>query len=278
MKNIIRVGLALGLVAGSAVAQNPPAAQPKAAAPKAQQPGQPGAPGQMGPMGQMGQMGQMGPMGQMGGRMRAQPNRAQLEQQVRDRIGTQLKKSLNLNDDQFSKLQATNKRFEERRRLLVEQERDARMSMRDLMISGDTTNQGKVSAALDKMLQIQRQRFELVEQEQKELAGYLVPMQRARFLGMQEQLFRRVEAMRAQGAGRRGQPGGQGMRPGMGRGMGEGMGQGMGPGMGQPGMGQPGMGQPGMRNQRPMQGMRRPPNGPPGGQAPVVPPVDDIVR
>lgn len=233
MKNIVRVGLALGLVAGTAAAQNPPA-QPRAAAQ---------------------------PQAQAGARApaRAQQDRAQLEQQIRNRIATQLKNQLKLSDDQFTKMQATNKRFEEKRRLLVEQERDARMSMRDLMLAGDTTNQAKVSGALDKMMQVQRQRFELVEQEQKELAGYLTPMQRARYLGMQEQMRRRIDEFRAQ-AGRRGAAGpGAGMTPGMG--------QGMGPGIGGAGV-RPGAGQrPAIR-----QGVR-----PPNAAQPVVPPGDNIL-
>ena len=297
MKSMYRVGLALGLVAGVAAAQNPTAAQPKAAQPKVVQPKAQGDSSQAGLMRKKMAMAQMGQGGQMGpnGLMRAKMNRDQLEAQLRNRIGNQLKKGLSLSDDQFSKLQATNKKFEERRHLLVEQERDARMAMRDLMISGDTTNGAKVSASLDKALQIQRQRFDILEQEQKEMAGYLSPMQRAKFLGMQEQMFRRVEAMRAQAAGRRG-PGGPGMRPGMGQGMGQGMGggmmrpgmrQGMGQGMGQPGMRQPGIRQPGMGRMRvqqpPMRGMQMGPNGPPNGppnpqQPPMVkPPVEEIV-
>jgi len=272
MKQMIRVALMMGLVTGVAVAQNPPAAAPKAAQPKAQaapavavEPGQPGHPARPARPGAM---------------MRGQPDRAQLEQQIRNRIGNQLKQGLNLSDDQFAKLQATNKRFEERRHLLVEQERDVRMGMRDLMIAGDTTNQAKVSATLDKMLQVQRQRFELVEQEQKELSGYLSPMQRAHFLGMQEQMSRRVQALRAQAGGGRG-PGGAGPMPGMGSGMGAGMGQGMGQGMGPGGMGpqgQPGAGarfQPGQRPLR--QGGRPRLNGPPAAAPPPVPPLGNDI-
>ena len=241
MKNIVRVGLALGLVAGTVVAQNPPA-QPRAAAQ---------------------------PQAQAGARAqaRAPQDRAQLEQQIRNRIANQLKNQLKLSDDQFTKLQATNKRFEEKRRLLVEQERDARMSMRDLILAGDTTNQAKVSGALDKMMQIQRQRFELVEQEQKELAGYLTPMQRARFLGMQEQMRRRMDDMRAQ-AGRRGAAG-----PGAGAGMGQGMGPGMSMGQGmRPGMGAGAGVRPGAVQRPAIRQGVRPPNA-----APVVPPVEDII-
>jgi hypothetical protein len=265
MKTMIRALVGLGLVAGVAVAQNPPAAQPKAAPqPKAQvapQAGQPGQPGQMrGP----------GPM-----------NRQQLEQQLRNRIGNQLKKGLNLSDDQFTKLQATNKKFEERRHLLNEQERDARMAMRDLMLSGDTTNAAKVNAGIDRALQIARQRFDLIDQEQKELAGYLTPMQRARFLAMQEQVRRRVDDLRAQ-AGRRGPNGpmgrgmGQGARPGVGPGMGQGMGRGMAPGMGPGMMGQqpgPGLGQQRLMRPRLRQGVNAPPVAAPQ-PAPVKPPVE----
>jgi hypothetical protein len=247
MKHIVRVGLALGLVAGTVAAQNPPAAQPKAAQPMPQ--------AQRAPT----------PQQRARAQMRTPVDRAQLEQQIRNRIGTQLKNQLKLTDDQFTKLQATNKGFEEKRRLLVEQERDARMSMRDLMLAGDTTNQAKVTGALDKMLQIQRQRFDLVEQEQKELAGYLTPMQRARFLGMQEQMRRRMDEMRAQ-AGRRNEmgPAGQ-MQPGMGQGMGEGMG---------PGALQPGAGV--RPRQRPMMRPGMPLNQPPAAQQPRVPPAESI--
>lgn len=234
MKNFYRIGAALSLVAGVAAAQNPPVAattQPRPA-----------------------------------GQQRRAPDRAQLKQQIRDRIGGALKKNLNLSDDQFTKLQATNKRYEERRRLLVEQERDARMGMRDLMIAGDTTNQAKVSSLLDRMMLVQRQRFELVEQEQKELAGYLTPLQRAKYLGMQEQMFRRVEALRQQGMNRGQQRGGPPMGGGMGPGMGQGM---MGPGMG----GQPPMAGRQRNPQRPLQGQVRPPNGPPAG---TVPPDGEI--
>ncbi|MDQ8154631.1 MAG: Spy/CpxP family protein refolding chaperone [Gemmatimonadota bacterium] len=254
MKQLIRAGLALGLVGSAAIAQNPPVAQPKAAAPAA-----------------AGQAGRA-PRAARGEAVDPAARRAQLEQQIRNRIGNQLKNGLKLTDDQFAKLQATNKRFEEKRRLLVEQERDARMGMRDLMIAGDTVNQGKVSAGLDKMLQIQRQRFELIEQEQKELAGFLSPMQRARFLGMQEQMRRRMDDMRAQAGGRRGQnvgPNGPPMGP-MGQGM-PGMGA---PGMGPDGMGQPGMGQPGAAGR---QGQRLPRQGvrPGMAQPPVPPSMDD---
>ncbi len=235
MKIHMRAAALLGLVAGVAAAQNPPVTKQPAMQRPARQAGQ-------------------------AGQANNQARRAELEQQIRDRIGTALKTNLGLSDDQYGKLQATNKRFEEKRHLLVEQERDARMGLREIVISGDTTNQGKVGQGLDRLLAVQRQRMELVDQEQKELAGYLTPLQRAKYLGVQEQMFRRMEQMRAQRGGAMGPGGPPNGQPG----------QGMGPGMGQ------GMGAGGRNPQaRPGLGVRRPPQGPPGELPPMgeIPPV-----
>ena len=138
-------------------------------------------------------------------------NRAQLEGQVRDRLGQMARRQLGLNDAQAEKLQQTNMKFADRRRTLMEQERDVRMSIRDEMISGDSTRQKQVGDLMDRMIKAQHQRIDLMEQEQKELAAFLTPMQRAKYFGMEEQLRRRVEQMRQEGGpgGRMG-PGGMG--------------------------------------------------------------------
>jgi hypothetical protein len=133
-------------------------------------------------------------------------NRAQMEQQVRERLGGMMKQRLGLSDQQMPKLQETNRRFQEKHRLLVEQERDIRMSLRDEMIAGDSARQTQVGGLLDRMLRVQRQRLELLEQEQKELSGFLTPVQRAKYLGVQEGMRRRMEQMRQQ-------RGGPGMNP-----------------------------------------------------------------
>jgi protein CpxP len=94
----------------------------------------------------------------------------------------------------------------------VAQEREVRMGLRQEIESGDTTRSAQVSALLDRMLVLQRQRLELVEAEQKELATFLTPVQRAKYFGMEEQIRRRVMEMREQqmrrGGGDRGRPGG----------------------------------------------------------------------
>ena len=153
------------------------------------------------------------------------PNRANLEQQVRERIAQVTKERLGATDQQMAKLQETNKKFDEKRRLVVDQERDVRMSLRDEMLRPDSARQGQVAALLDRVTKTQRQRVDLQEQEQKELAGFLTPLQRAKYFALEQQVRQRVNQMRqARMQGRGGRMGrGQGqampmMQPGRGRG------------------------------------------------------------
>jgi protein CpxP len=126
------------------------------------------------------------------------PQRDSLENQVRRRMTEVLRTQLSLTDDQLRRLGATNRRFERQRIALVAQEREVRTSLRQEIESGDTTRSSQVSALLDRMLVLQRQRLELVEAEQKELATFLTPMQRAKYFGMEEQIRRRVMELREQ--------------------------------------------------------------------------------
>ena len=157
------------------------------------------------------------------------PDRANLEQQVRERIAQVTKERLGATDQQMAKLQETNKKFDEKRRLVVDQERDVRMSLRDEVLRPDSARQAQVAALLDRIIKTQRQRVDLMEQEQKELAGFLTPLQRAKYFALEQQVRQRVNQMRqAQMQGRGGR---------MGRGQGQQM-----PGMMQPGRGRGGRG------------------------------------
>lgn len=128
----------------------------------------------------------------------AQPSaeRDSLERRVRVRMSQILKTQLGLSDDQMRKLQAANGRFEVRRRELFQQERNVRSELREAMRTGDTTDNAAISSLLDRMIAVQRQRVELMESEQRELATFLTPMQRARYFGMEEQIRRRMMEMR----------------------------------------------------------------------------------
>lgn len=145
--------------------------------------------------------------------------REALEARLRQRMAEVVKRQVGLNDEQMRRLGATNRRFETQRRELMARERDIRGDLRDEIESGDTTRSAQVSRLLDQMLQVQRQRLELLESEQKELATFMSPHQRARYFGIEEQMRRRVEEMRdarppAGGARRPPPMGAPGGRPG----------------------------------------------------------------
>lgn len=132
--------------------------------------------------------------------------REALERRVRERIAAEVQYRLQLTDAQTQRLGETNRRFEERRRLLLAEERTARMALREQLMRRDSADQRRVGTLVDQLISVQRRRIDLVEQEQRELAGFLTPVQRATYLSMQDQMRRRMEEMRG---GRR-RPGARG--------------------------------------------------------------------
>lgn len=133
------------------------------------------------------------------GAPRGTPSAAQrdsLEERVRSRMAQVMRTQLGLNDDQVRRLQATNRRFESQRRELFERERRVRIELRAAIEIGDSTQDARIAPLLDQTIQLQRQRLDLLESEQKELATFLSPLQRAKLYGFEEQMRRRVQEMR----------------------------------------------------------------------------------
>jgi len=128
----------------------------------------------------------------------APARRQQMERQLRERLWRVTKEQVGLNDAQMTKLGETTRRFDERRRTLNQQERAERSALRQQIQAGDRADQKRIAAALDHMIQLQRQRVDLQAEEQRELAGFMTPIQRARFAALQEQVRRRVESLRRQ--------------------------------------------------------------------------------
>lgn len=135
-------------------------------------------------------------------------NRAMLEHQVQRRLEQMMQRRLGATDAQMAKVRDINMKYADKRRLLLDQERDIRIALREEVIGADSSHQAHVAELLDRMLSAQRQRIEVLEQEQHDLAGVLTPLQRATYIGLEEQLRQRLENMRAQGG--RGGPGGPG--------------------------------------------------------------------
>lgn len=121
---------------------------------------------------------------------------AALQSRVRQRLAAVVKQRLGLTDDQVRQLAAVNASYEGRRRDLMVRERTARVAIRRELQRGQSADQKAVDGALSDLFRIQRTRIDLAEQEQRDLAKFMQPAQRAGYLALQEQLRRRVEQMR----------------------------------------------------------------------------------
>jgi Spy/CpxP family protein refolding chaperone len=138
-------------------------------------------------------------------------DRAQLEQRFREQAAKLIQQRLALTDKQMGQLQQTNQKFGPQMTQLASQERETRRQLRAEMQSA-SPNQSHVSDLLDTSLRFQKQRLSIVEAEQNELATFLTPLQRARYLALQAQFRNRAQELaRENGGGRRG-----GRRPGRG--------------------------------------------------------------
>jgi hypothetical protein len=134
----------------------------------------------------------------------APARRQALERRVRQRMAAVVQQQLGLNADQMRRLGEVNRDMEGQRRLLHQQERDVRTGLRAEVLRGDSANQDRVARFVDELIDVQRRRIDLLSREQRALAAFMTPTQRARYLAIQDQVRRRMEDMR--GRPRRGAP------------------------------------------------------------------------
>jgi protein CpxP len=125
------------------------------------------------------------------------PRREMLEQRLRERTGQMVQRRLELTDDQMKKLQSSNQQFEKQRGDLIVREREVRRGLRAQMLA-EKPDQNRVSQLLDQTMQLERQRLDLVQSEQRELAKFLTPVQRAKLFAIQTELRRRTQDLRNQ--------------------------------------------------------------------------------
>jgi Spy/CpxP family protein refolding chaperone len=157
-----------------------------------------GAQGNPGRVGRRGMLQQQGPPPDS-----VRRNRQQMEGQVGRRVEERMKTLLNLTDAQMVKVREINVRYQQRRQMLGQQERDIRMSLREEAIGADSTRQAQVDDLLKRLMTAMRQRIDLLEQEQKDLSTVLTPLQRATYMGIEEQMRMQIERARMQQQGGR---------------------------------------------------------------------------
>jgi Spy/CpxP family protein refolding chaperone len=122
--------------------------------------------------------------------------RARLEGQLRQGFARLVRQRIGLTDDQMARLGPMSQRHEQQRRQLQNEERDTRLSLRASIRNSQSADAKLVDQLLQRMVDIQKRRVQLLETEQRDLATIMTPIQRAQFMALQEQIRRRLEQMR----------------------------------------------------------------------------------
>lgn len=131
----------------------------------------------------------------------------ELQQRIRERWNERVRRDLDLSNDQASRLQATEGRFLERRRDLGRDQRAVGDALRNQLQPGVAANSDSVRKLMDARDRNRAALAQLERDEDREIGGYLTPVQHARYQVLREQLRRRIQEIREQ---RRGMGGARG--------------------------------------------------------------------
>lgn len=121
--------------------------------------------------------------------------RQRLEQQIRQGFWRVAKRRIGFSDAQMTQLERTSQRFDVQRRQLAQQEKTQRVTLRAQILADTAANQSSIASSLDRLHDVQRQRLDMQAEEQKELATFMSPLQRAKYLALQEQVRKRLQAL-----------------------------------------------------------------------------------
>jgi len=138
----------------------------------------------------------------------------QLRQQIRERWNARVRQDLSLSDDQAAKLQGTEQKFMQQRVDLARRQRAINEALRGQLQPGVAANSDSVRKLMEARDRNRATLAEVERNENREVSGYLTPVQQARYQMMREQLRRRIQEIREQRR-RRGEM--MGARRGLGR-------------------------------------------------------------
>ena len=144
------------------------------------------------------------------GQPAANPKQQALAKQVRQAFRGVVRKQLALNDEQVKKLNEVDDRFQLQRNEVNRDERQALLALKGaLEDTSGNPDQAKVDEYMSRLVKAQHRRADILESEQKDLSGFLTPVQRAKYFALRDQLNRRIAQLRQQdstAAGRAGRP------------------------------------------------------------------------
>jgi hypothetical protein len=138
--------------------------------------------------------------------------RERLQQQIEDRVAQRVKSQLGLTDDQANRLRSTEENFRQRRRDLFQRQLTIEQGLRDQMRPGVAANSDSVRRLMDARQSVRADQLRLDQDQDKEMAGYLTPVQRAQYQMIRERIRQRLQELRRERIERRQGGGGPAVR------------------------------------------------------------------
>src|SRR2546421_1690841 len=139
---------------------------------------------------------------------------ARLRTQIESTFTRRVQQDLNLSQDQAAKLRASQERFGSRRRDVMQEQLQRRRALENQMQPGIAANSDSVRKLMDGIQTGRAEMLKIEQDQDREMAGYLTPVQRARYQQMRERFMQRVGELRMERREGRGMGRGQGMGPG----------------------------------------------------------------
>lgn len=130
--------------------------------------------------------------------------RDRLQQAIERRFGEVVRRQLGLTDDQARRLRETEERFRPRRRAIVQRQVRLRGALRQQMLPGTAADPDSVRRLMSGLQTSRADLLQLDREQDQEMAGYLSPVQRARYQMLRERLLTRLQEIRRQRAQDRG--------------------------------------------------------------------------
>jgi hypothetical protein len=126
----------------------------------------------------------------------ARPRVEELRRRVRERVAQRIQQDLKLSPDQMQRLRATVGTYAGRRRELEARQRDLRRALGGDLRPGIAATPDRVARLTDELLDVRVRYAESFRDEQRELARYLDPVQRAKLMVLRDRLTNRAQEFR----------------------------------------------------------------------------------
>lgn len=114
-----------------------------------------------------------------------------LREQVRQRWNEHVRSALELNDEQTAKLQQTEQRFDAQRQPIRARQRDVNQALR-AELQSSAPEQARVTELMNEQQQNRAKLQEIDRNQDREMQGYLSPVQRARYQNERRQFQEKV--------------------------------------------------------------------------------------